>query len=661
MQPRRIQPCGTATDTQPAAIALIPNADSIDHYIRGGKSVTKTKITSIQTRSWLVIKRIFNRKCACQNASLAICILFGLALIANTQSAGEGTWFWYSVYFNNGKHLYADLHLALQPIYVLETSAFMTLFGKGWIASKIPAVLHLIAYCLSLRILVAKSNLTDIHKAILLLCAFFVGISFEAYCFSDYHVLTDCFTLYSLVALLSFDSHSSIRRTLTLSTILGALSGLAFTTRVNDGAALFTATFLSIACLAPARKIASLALFTMSVGLTVLFIVGLTGDTVQDYARYSIFNAAQSKGGSDRVFTQPLRLPFNAAQWLIDGNLTQTTLPYCLGVGLIWGLSFGPLRRRLGKPGFLIAVAVAVLTVLQARRMDLFNTTINTNFCSVLLNAAAATIVILGFLIAFTVLAKFAFWLFQTKRPTKWNRREMLLLVPMSQLASGSMSSAGTHVGLYTPVAMLLILLPICSPIRLRNEWARDILFALAVILMLSTATSRFDDPYSWHAYREKPLSSFASRTVYKHPEYGPMIIDKDLLEMIQPVCQKIAESESNEELLSLPFPYANYFCSIAPWHGYVQTFFDTTSRQTILELIDTLQHSPPKWIFYQRQLKTLALHESVFNQGKPLAQRDLDRLLQKKIDDGTWQVVYTSNFGDCRDYDNKWLLIRTR
>jgi hypothetical protein len=84
---------------------------------------------------------------------------------------------------------------------------------------------------------------------------------------------------------------------------------------------------------------------------------------------------------------------------------------------------------------------------------------------------------------------------------------------------------------------------------------------------------------------------------------------------------------------------------------------------------MDELQHSPPKWIFYQRQLWTLRYHEYSYNHGKPLSQRALDQLIEQKIGEGIWRVVYTSDYGEAilqaRFYshlwDNEWILIETR
>src|SRR4051794_19880494 len=84
-----------------------------------------------------------------QKLAIVFCFLFGLAIIANTLTAADGIWYWYPWYFQHGKRLYADMHLAMQPLFVLEAEFFLALFGQSWIASKIPAVLNLLAFCVA--------------------------------------------------------------------------------------------------------------------------------------------------------------------------------------------------------------------------------------------------------------------------------------------------------------------------------------------------------------------------------------------------------------------------------------------------------------------------------------------------------------------------------
>ena len=563
--------------------------------------------------SWLRLGWIVDRRNLFQISVFVLCVLFGLAMIANTQTAADGTWFWYDFFFNSGKRLYADMHLPLQPLFVLDSSAFRAVLGTGWLVSKVAPALHLLAYCLALLLLVRQSNLSDARKAILLACSFFVSISSVAYRFDDYRVLADCFTLCSVLALLWLRTSSSVRRTLGLVALLGALSALALTSRPNDGGALFVGVFLAIVCLAPSKKLLSLLLFCLATGLTLLLIVSFTGDSLHDYAMYSIFKAAAIKGGVGSVLALPLLLPWGKVEWLLHSWPTPT-LPYasvpiavivvCIFSALIWAFMVRPLGWARGRRGLGLAVLGVVLIAFQAiqtyQMCQMFGRFKNEVFMIILISP----LVLLACGLGIWVTARFFFWLFNPKRANGWDRREILLLIPLGQLASVSMSSGGTDAG-SRPVVLFIVLLAICSPIHLKAEWPRDALFALAVLLISCAVTYRIDDPFDWHTYVEKPM--FADRTWYRHPDYGPMIIDRDLLQMIKPVCQTIRDNGSDSELLSLPFPYANYFCSIPPWHGYVQTFFDITSAQTIQSLMDELQRSPPKWICYQRELSSLS------------------------------------------------------
>jgi hypothetical protein len=587
-----------------------------------------------------------------QNLMFAGCVLFGLAMISQTQGAGDGGWYWYATLLRGGKHLYRDLHLALQPLYVLETAWFLGVLGKGWLASKVPAVLHLTAYCVGLLLLVRQSKLSDGQKAVVLGCGFFVSICFEAYRFDDYHVLADCFQLYSLVALLRLQKASSTRAVLLLGALLGVLCGLTLTTRVNDGAALLVAVAIGLACLAQTRRLAAVVLLLAACAATVWLVVSLTGDTLRDYAMYSIFHAAGSKGGTGSVLAYPLQLPINTLRWLKDRQYDRV-IAHVFAVALAWVFLLRPLTRRRGRREIAMAAVGGLLVFLLLRH-------IYRAFLDItLVMSLSAGAVLVGYALGLLVLARSLRWMLQPRGTNGWDRREVLLLVPLGQLASGSMSSGGTHLGLYGPVGLLIVLLPICSPIRTKAEWGRATMIAIATLLLCSAANFKWNDPYSWHTYREEPL--LTGRELYKHPVYGPMVIDRGLLGMIEPVCAQVGDGGEGHELLSLPFSYANYFCNIPPWHDYVQTFFDTSSKETIDGLMNELQTSPPQWMLYQRELQVLTVHELTYNHGKPLEQRYLDELIERKLADGSWKAVYTSSYGTYPGLSDEWILITTR
>jgi hypothetical protein len=588
-----------------------------------------------------------------QRLAAILCVLFGIALIANTQPAGDGVWFWYATFFRNGNRLYSGMHLAMQPLFVLETSWFMTLLGKGWLVSKVPAVLHLIAYCFGLLLLANASTLSDKKKAFFLVSTFFISIAFEAYRFDDYHVLADCFEVYSLVLLLKLPSGTaaSRSRSLYMAAGLGVLSGLALMTRLNDGAALFVGVAISILCLASARKLISVLLFALVAALTVILIVKLTGDSFHDYSMYSIFKAAAIKGGAGNVLIYPLRLPFNTLRWLAHQWHTKASL-YPILAALSWAFLVKSSRswkerREIWKPILGLGLILLPLPFIY----HLF-------FDNGIINSLTGIGTVAAYAIGIVVVLRFCLSIIRPQRNT-WNPREILLIIPLGQLASSSMSSGGLHVGLSGPLAIMLILLPIVWPTENKSRHLYGVLSALLIILLGNCVLYKISIPFSWHSYRAKPL--FVDRQWYRHPDYGPMIIATQQLALIKDVCNSIASDPAPHDLLSLPFSYANYFCAIPPWHNYVQTFFDTSTRETILGLTGELQSSPPHWILYQRQLDSMALHERIFNQGNPLPHRYLDQVIEQKLADGEWQTVLTSKYGDRPNWSNEWIMINTQ
>jgi hypothetical protein len=594
----------------------------------------------------------FDRDSPFHTLTFLFCFLFGIALIANTQAAGDGGWYWYAVLLHNGSRLYADLHLALQPLFVLETSFFLQLLGKSWLASKVPAVLHLLAYSLGLSLLARASNLSDRQKAAVFACAFFCSIGFVANRFDDYHVLADCFQVYSLVLLLRLGKMPGPRLQAILPIALGCLSGLTLMTRLNDGAALLVGVAIAMLFIAHARRLVSLILFGLAALLTIVVIVHLTGDSLHDWASYSIFKAAGSKGGAGNVLFYPLQIPQNAIHFLASRSSVVLTL-YWLAATLAWVTLVRPFWQTRGSrdPLKLCAGALIILLPLMyfARSLPEWIPVIVFPSLGALLAYALGAVALLRLLFQKSLVGS----------STPWNPHEILLLIPLGQLVSGSMSSGGSPLGLNGPLGIIILLLPIASPIRLKRETAKAFVLTLIATLAILCAVYKYHYPYSWHSYQASRL--FVGRTWYQHPEYGAMLIERQDLAFIQPICRAVEQDGLKQGLLSLPYPYPNYFCAIPPWHGYVQTFFDTSSKETIQHLMTELQTSPPKWIVYQRQLYNLGLHEKIFNHGNPLPHRYLDALIEQKLASGQWQSVYTSTYGSNGSFTCEWILIRTR
>jgi len=577
----------------------------------------------------------------------AACIAFGIALVANTQLACDGGWFWYAVLHHSGTRLYRDLHLVLQPLAVLETEWWMALVGKGWIVSKIPALIHLLLFITGIVLITAKSKLSGIPKAVVIACIFFVGIDFEAYRFDDYHVMSDVLSLFSILLLLKLNEAQDAGSNLKLTAALGFLSGLAITTRLTDGVALSLSTALAIAYLAKTKRVASLFMFFCLTSLVILGIVFLTGDSLRDYATSTILHAAGPRGGLANVLVRPFLLLWNSLVFLAARQQLATVL-VCGAAVASWTCLVAPSSRAdrarsaiKATVGFgLLAGAVALLwPVIQ--NGDLIVT-------------LSAVWVIADYGIVFFLVYRIGLESLQAADPAIADPKRVLFFLPFALLLTGSMSSAGYHFGLYAPIALLILALVVVFPAVFEKRWLRSCFLVIAALMAVSGACRKAANPASWHSYRSFPM--FSHRVLAHHPTYGTMVIDDNLQGFFEGVCS-VLKSGGKSDLLSIPFPYANYYCDIPPWQGFVQTFFDLSGREVIDDMMTKLQHSPPKWILYQRQLENLAMHEKVFNNGRRLPHRDLDELIVANIVSGRWQLV-----GRVQDRGGSdWLLLRTQ
>jgi hypothetical protein len=582
----------------------------------------------------------------CQSVAILFCVVLGLAMIVNTQLAGEATWFWYATLFHNGAKLYADLHLALQPLLILEMDVWMKLFGFKCLVTEIPSVLHLLALCVGMFLLLRASDWPDWQKAIVLASAFVLWVAGLSYRFDDYHVTTESFILYSLVMLLLLAKADSAGRQFGLAAAMGVLCGFTITSRINDGAALLVATGVCLLVLARKRKLIVSSLFVVTSALTAVLVVESTGDTLSDYLSNSLFRAVGSKGGTGSMLTAPFLLFRNALEMRHGGMWI-----------FLWGfviVAVGALAKRYWKKstGYIVMLqlvgAGAIFAVLSHQRREQLVT-------GILIQYVVPLAIVVVYLLAPIVAVRYSMWkLGYGKR--EWDPLEILLLVPLAESASNSASGAATPLsGYYAQFAMLLLLIPVIQPFRKQVSWANASFLTILALVGLSGAAAKIRQPYEWNSRLSSPM--FVNRQWYRHPVYGPMYIERGQLELSRSICADIGGENSKAELLSLPFSYPNYFCNIPPWHGYVHTFFDTTLRSTMNELIKELQTEPPQWIVYQRQLVSMAPLEKLFNHGQPSVQRDLDEMIMQKIATRQWQLVDKKD----QDADSTWYVIRTQ
>jgi hypothetical protein len=579
----------------------------------------------------------------------------GLAMIANNQLAGEATWFWYARLFHSGSRLYADLHLALQPLYVLEMDVWMNLFGIKCLVTEIPAVIHLLVFCLGLYLPLRQSDWPDWQKAIVIAGAFVFWVAGPSYRFDDYHVTTESFILYSLLLLLPMAKTDVLQRQVALALALGVLCGFAATSRLNDGAALLAATSICLLVLARKRRLTVTGLFVLVAVLTLLAVVRCTGDTFSDYVANTLTRAVGSKGGAGTILTNPFHF-FVRAERLRHGVKW-------LFRAIVAIAAAGALMQRYWKKSVfaivaaqmvLVPVAFAFSSHLDQQKVLSFSDN-GALFWGGLNDLAVCVIVVATCVLSAIVLVRLGIWTFSSGQRT-WDAREILILFPLTEITSVSASAAGEpHSGYNSSLALLLLLVPLLQPYRKQVAWANATFLTVLISIAVTGTILKVQTPYFWDNFRGQPM--FTDRQWYRHPVYGPMYVQSDWLQLNTSICADMGGIGSQPELLSLPFSYPNYFCDSRPWHGYVQTFIDITQRSTMEKLLVDLQTAPPQWIVYQRQMWSLNVLEQLFSHGRPSPQRALDQLIVQRVSTGQWKVV---DFKPAQ-YGNGWYVIRTR
>lgn len=584
-----------------------------------------------------------------QGLAAAGCFAVACLLVFLIHPEGDGSWYWYTVLFRSGRHIYSQLHLALQPLLVLEIACFQKLFGMSWIASLFVGLWNASLFLASLILLNRFNSWRDWQKAILLFCAFVTTADFPTIRFDDYHVMSAGLVVYALVCLLYLDRTSSERTNVLLLIATGVVCGICITNRINDGGALLGTVLVVVTLLRQRGRLYSAAVVALAAVVSALSVVLLTGDSARAWWEYSIVRAAAIKGGAGSVLVYPIGLPRNTWHLLMRDRRTMLMLVCILLLTTAWAIVERRGQREDGTWNKWLILLTTFLSLATFRRAW-------TN--------SSDTAVVCGCLGIFALLLTGVWVLYRVIRFYSGNKSgrpplELLLWVPLGQLLSISMSSGQWFPNPFPSLACFLILLPIAAPKYVFAKGRRAALIAFVSVTAVACCKEKISSPFHWWDYESTSMST--PHSWYQHPVYGAMWIETSQLNFIRPVCETI-KSESGDDqpqLLSLPFPYANYFCAIPPWHEYVQTFFDTSSEQTINRLRRELETHPPQWIFYQRQPYALRKHEIAFRHGQPLPHRYLDELIMGKLASGAWKLVKEEDFP--AKGRSQWLLIQTR
>ena len=559
-----------------------------------------------------------------------------------TLAPGDGTWVLYGNQLLKGLSLYSDIKIHQQPLFPIF-GEIISFFSEGKFLyeklffSILPAIFIYTIYKIS-----TKLDTSFFKRGLFIAGIFFCSIRFEAYRFDDYHIASSFFVMFSLYISIKY-----LHKNLSASSYIymqSFIASFALFNRVNDGFFLFMIVYgiylynernlnNFIFCLLKSLAIAVFILFSLLI---------FSKATFGDWFNLTIAQAGEIKGGAG-LFSYPFLMLENSFNFALSPllNLKNSLLSVFF---ILYTVSYLFLRSKLPLSTPLIRLIFISSFIFF---LYLIHKIYQLNFLNI-------------FLPFFVVISSFGlilyFWtLYKMKFLEAFNGKVMLCLIlyPALLFTSGSLSSAGSFNDHYFPMAALIAVTPFIFE-KNKNVLIHERIFyyLLCAILAFDGLVNRISNPYSWHAYHVPKF--FSGYKVSFNPLHGYFVTNEELSKLIEPICLKLTKSDT---LLSIPFSFANYYCGIEPWNGYIQTFFDTSSKSDINDLLINLEKKPPSYIFYQRQLLNLRIHEKVFNNGKQLPHRQLDNFLMEKVSQKEWLVVYKSQLYP----PSEWMLISTK
>jgi len=578
---------------------------------------------------------------------IIFCFIYGLLWLALVSGAGDGTWFLYSREIFSGSAPFSVLDLKQQPLFFIITAIVDKMSFGYYLLQKLLYFPLIIFFLFSVFKVSTLCTSNGYLRSIIIFFLFFSSTLFEGYRFDDYHVLAHSFVLFSLyISSLYLDKKLSFDKFTVYQALIFSLT---FLTRINEGlCVLLSFSLIFIYSNKSWRELFKSALTVALIFYTILMsMLYLVCDTQLAWLKTSLLGATSSKGGSSLI-EYPVKLLINTSNFFLNTN--DIFLPKFLFLLIIVILIYFYLIKRFNNfiINFVFYIVLSYFVIYSLK-----------HFYTPLLNIDLTP---LSFFLAFVLAWVSLFWFFLSKIFIKkiplFPPYLLLVIYPIFLFMLSSLSSGGRFDSLFFPASFsLLTLIIVFVRLDCKYSFALPVLvllYSLCAFAGLEAISLRSHRPYGWHSYYSpRFFNGFKGYEVINDKNHGFFVAPKELQDLIKPVCSKVGQDKS---LLSLPFSYANFYCDIKPWKGYIQTFFDTSSSAFIDGLIINLKRSPPDYIFYQRQLDNMSAHENIFFGDRALPHRELDRLIMDYINSQKWKIVYRSALYAPSD----WILIQT-
>ena len=552
---------------------------------------------------------------------------------------------WFSAYAHfilEGKVLYRDVYLYLTPFYPMALSAVIWLFGDSFLVLRVIGIFIIITVAVLLYLILAKRfSPSSSMVATIAACIYYQsGVAHIQYDFTQ--VLT-LFTLAATWMLVQAGSEQCSIEKLSWRTpiirqllLAGVFATLAFLTKQSNGAFIVAAAALGCIYLAvPWGRSGLRLIVAFGVGcltpLVIMLAWLLQADALSAFWEQIFGGALAAKGSLDHVLFS----------WL-NGLLTSVYVIQMTSVGkwatqvivasfiLTKVLTFidNPLAGAakeiilLGSLA-LLCVAVIINTYMGpldlANRLGEFGLQAN-NYIIPVAASLSAVLLILGAMSSFVPAVK------------KFLSLPVIILGFMSAgMIWGNGTSAGlSEVGVFTMFALSLAIMMDTLLFRYAGFTAA---LVIVISLIFIFASKKFDAPYAWWGVAEPSVreASYLSKASITRG----LRISQSTAENTDALLVSLAKAPLNGDIFAFPnipqiYLIANRWPSsrvVVPWFDFLP---DAPARAEAARILA----APPATIV-NLKLPPVAweAHERLFRDGKPLGQRDIQRVIAELTD----------------------------
>jgi hypothetical protein len=566
------------------------------------------------------------------------CFLFGVFLLVYVVSPADGYWTLHAELMRQGSRLYSDLGVNQQPLYFILSMWSLGIAPNTILGQRILPGLVLLCYVYLTYRTSRLARLHPMESGLLQLAVFFTAIHPVFFRFDDYHAVTHVWVLTSVFLSARYISGAEPLRRYVLLQV--TLATLIFLTRINDALAIAASVGLIVVLKQRfSRELMLVGTGALLLSASIIAVALLVlGETPTAWVNSTLLEASTAKGG-EGIWRYPFRLLMNSAAYVATPTLAPLPLlllPAVAGLALAWRKRSEP---RVSNALVAITGLYLIFVLRWGYQSDIFY--------------SLTPWVLLG-MIALVLGRALHTATRKVQRADPQSGIWALGLYPIFLFIFGSLSSGGGFGGLEFPLAVTLLLVPLVALSSLSPPFKTGARFAFAALCLLLAAyavKARFNNPWSWWSYRVSAPAPNVS--IRQDDRLGTHFITSELASFIDPVCAKL---DTSKTMWSTPFSFANYYCGVPAWRGYLQTWYDLSTAPKITRLLADLRRSPPDYVLYQKLEGALRFHETLFHRGQPLPYRKLEAYIGERVSRGEWQVIHESRAFP----DSHWFLLRT-